>query len=99
MTINWRMRMCLTEHIYYDPREIAEDIANRTFNVPRDVHLDEVAELAARLACWVAGEAGAHVNIDNEDDWPLIALMAELAAIAMLAQRRALRATEAEAIA
>jgi hypothetical protein len=82
------MKTYLAEHIRISPNEIAEEIANGTFKVPRDV--DKGDELAARLACWVAGEADAFVNIDDKDDWPLIAMMAELAAMAMLVQQRAL---------
>lgn len=89
MTITARMRKYLTERIYSDPRELAEENARWTNKETLRDEVD-VEDLAARLACWVAGEADAYVNIDDEDDWPLIALMAELAALTMLAQRRAL---------
>ena len=86
MTITGRMHTFLSERIHVDIDEIANDIARRAYTQTR---LEEVDEVAARLACWIAVEADAYVNIDDEDDWPLIALIAELAAMTMLAQCRA----------
>jgi hypothetical protein len=89
------MRKHLTERIYSNPTEVAETIAGWT-NKRNFTDEVDVEDVAAHLACWVAGEAEAFVSIDNEDNWPLIARMAELAALTMLAQRRALY-TKAEA--
>jgi hypothetical protein len=89
MTITNRMKTCRTEHIYTNPDKIAEEIANGTFKVSRDVCLDKTEELAAHLACWVAGEADEFVDSEDKDTWPLIATMAELAAMAMLIQHDA----------
>ena len=84
-----RMELLLSERVYFNPIEIATDIASGNFKVPRNVHLNETEELAARLACWVADEAGQYVGTDTKDDRSLIALMAELVAIAMMVQHRA----------
>jgi hypothetical protein len=46
-------------------------------------------EIAARLARWVAGEADDFVDLEDEEYWPLIARMAELAAMTMQAMHRA----------
>ena len=89
MTLTNRMKTYLAERIHITPNEIAEEIANGTFKVPRDVHLDEADELAARLARWIATEAEEFIDPEAESDWPFIAMMADLVAMAMEAQHRA----------
>ena len=68
------MKSYLANQVYFSPTEVAKEIAAGTLAIP-----DEIDEVAARLACWMAGEAEEYVNIDDEERWPLIARMADLA--------------------
>ena len=85
-----RMQKLLASLAFINPNDIAEEIANGTFKVPTDEHgVDTTDELAARLACWVAVEGHEYIELSDEDDEDLIALLANLAATAMLIQHRA----------
>jgi hypothetical protein len=86
-TITARMKTYIDEHIYTSPNEIAEELANGSFTMPRGAELYD--EVAARLAVWAAGEAQNYVDISDEEFWPLIATIAELAAITMTAMHEA----------
>jgi hypothetical protein len=89
MSTKSRMRNLLSSRAYFNPNDVADEIANGSFKVPRDVHLDEIDELAAHLACWVAMEGHEFIELDNKDDEDLIALLANIAATAMRVQHQA----------
>lgn len=87
MTITAPMKAYLGQQVYTRLSKVAEEITDGTW---RDI--DKGDELAARVACWVASEARNWVDVEDEGDWPMIATMADLVAIAMLAQHDADRA-------
>ena len=82
------MRKIIEADVYFSPNKLAEMMVDGKFpvNLPG---ADKHDRLAAALVLWAAGEAEEFVDFENEDDWPLIGLIAELAAMAMLARHDA----------